>query len=287
MAAGRRPARPPLPAIRDLDRAPPPPIRSAASPPSARPPPPPPAPPPSSDRPAQRWPSQPVRWGGGGRQEGRPPGAPAPDYLTPILTQTRGTATQRRLRNTDTMTLPPNRTTSFQRSFIPDTTRLWNRLPQSIRASPSLATFKTALIKHIGVTASPTFYSIGTKNGNKLHTQLRTGTLPLNGFLFQTQKSTTPHCPCGFRLEDTKHFLLYRPLYDRSRSELYTRTSHITNNDFHNKQPLIKLQTLLHGHNLNNTESPRCQTLPNLPYTSTTHKTGRGGGGGGGRDRRG
>ena len=135
-----------------------------------------------------------------------------PDYLTPILTQTRGTATQRRLRNTDTMTLPPNRTTSFQRSFIPDTTRLWNRLPQSIRASPSLATFKTALIKHIGVTASPTFYSIGTKNGNKLHTQLRTGTLPLNGFLFQTQKSTTPHCPCGFRLEDTKHFVLYCPL---------------------------------------------------------------------------
>ena len=60
-----------------------------------------------------------------------------PDYLTPVLTQTRGTATQRRLRNTDTMTLPPNRTTSFQRSFIPDTTRLWNRLPQSIRASPS------------------------------------------------------------------------------------------------------------------------------------------------------
>ena len=153
------------------------------------------------------------------------------------------------------MTLPPNRTTSFQRSFIPDTTRLWNRLPQSIRASPSLATFKTALIKHIGVTASPTFYSIGTKNGNKLHTQLRTGTLPLNGFLFQTQKSTTPHCPCGFRLEDTKHFVLYCPLYDRSRSELYTRTSHITNNDFHNKQPLIKLQTLLHDHNLNNTES--------------------------------
>ena len=78
-----------------------------------------------------------------------------PDYLTPILTQTRGTATQRRLRNTDTMTLPPNRTMSFQRSFIPDTTRLWNRLPQSIRASPSLATFKTALIKHIGCHSIP------------------------------------------------------------------------------------------------------------------------------------
>ena len=44
VAAGRRPARPPLPAIRDLDRAPPPPIRSAASPPSTRPPPPPSAP---------------------------------------------------------------------------------------------------------------------------------------------------------------------------------------------------------------------------------------------------
>ena len=177
-----------------------------------------------------------------------------PDYLTLTLTQTRGAVTQRRLRNTDTMTLPPNRTTSFQRSFIPDTTRLWNRLPQFIRASSSPATFKKTLTKHTGVTAPPTYYSIGNKTGNTLHTQLRTGTLPLNAFLFQTQKTEAPHCPCGFRQEDTTHFILHCPLYERLRGELFTTTSHITNTDFRNKQPLIKLQTLLHGHNLNNTE---------------------------------
>ena len=59
VAAGRRLARPPLPAIRDLDRAPPPPSARPAppsarpAPPSARPAPPPSArpPPPPSDRP--------------------------------------------------------------------------------------------------------------------------------------------------------------------------------------------------------------------------------------------
>ena len=51
--------------------------------------------------------------------------------------------------------------------------------------------------------------------------------------------------------------------------------SHITNNDFHNKQPLIKLQTILHGHNLNNTESHHVakhfQTfLTQAPHTRLT-----------------
>ena len=64
VAAGRRLARPPLPAIRDLDRAPPPPpsARPAPPPPSAWPAPPAPGRPPPSDRPAQRWAS---RCGGG------------------------------------------------------------------------------------------------------------------------------------------------------------------------------------------------------------------------------
>ena len=64
VAAGRKLARPPLPAIRDLDRAPPPPKRSAGTPPppSAWPAPPAPGRPPPSDRPAQRWAS---RCGGG------------------------------------------------------------------------------------------------------------------------------------------------------------------------------------------------------------------------------
>ena len=69
VAAGRRLARPPLPAIRDLDRAPPPPKRSAGPPPpSAWPAPQRPAASPPSDRPAQRWASR----CGGGAAPGHP-----------------------------------------------------------------------------------------------------------------------------------------------------------------------------------------------------------------------
>ena len=52
-----------------------------------------------------------------------------PQYIISLIPETRQQETGRTLCNSHSHTLPPNRTTSFKRSFVPDTTRLWNILP--------------------------------------------------------------------------------------------------------------------------------------------------------------
>ena len=80
-----------------------------------------------------------------------------PEYIKHILPQTRITNTRRTLRNHTTLTLPPNKTTSFQRSFIPATTRLWNTLPHSLKTQTSRKKFNEGVESVFG-TPKPSIY---------------------------------------------------------------------------------------------------------------------------------
>ena len=62
-------------------------------------------------------------------------GPQTPQYITSILPDTRADQTGRTLRNSRTLTQSFSRTTLFQNSFLPSTTRLWNDLPLSVRHS--------------------------------------------------------------------------------------------------------------------------------------------------------
>ena len=86
-----------------------------------------------------------------------------------------------------------NRTTSFQRSFVPSTIRLWNNLPENIRILTQHNQFKRAVFKQMGPSRPPKYYELGTKIGNILHTKLRLGISNLNSHLFQIQKATPQH----------------------------------------------------------------------------------------------
>ena len=115
-----------------------------------------------------------------------------PAYIGTILTNSRQADTGRTLRNAQTRTLPPNKTTSFMRTFIPSTTRTWNNLPDTIRSQPTHTTFKTALRNHMCTAKPPLYFSLGTKRGNKLHTQLRLGMSDLNAHQFKIKKTDNP-----------------------------------------------------------------------------------------------
>ena len=65
-----------------------------------------------------------------------------PTYITSILPQPRIKSTNRSLRNAHTRTLPSNKTTSFQKSFIPNTIRKWNTISTSIDEKTSIPVFK-------------------------------------------------------------------------------------------------------------------------------------------------
>ena len=88
-----------------------------------------------------------------------------PTYITSILPNTRLHDIGRLLRNSSIQTLPMNRITSFQNSFVPATTKLWNALPIHIRNETSTKSFKKALVKHLGTPPPPHYFIIGTKAG--------------------------------------------------------------------------------------------------------------------------
>ena len=169
--------------------------------------------------------------------------------------QTRITDTQRSTRNANTRTLPSNNT-SFQKSFIPSTTRKWNLLPATIRDQPRLSTFKKNIAELWGSPAPPPYYLFGKKSGNILHTKIRTGTLNLNAYLYQIQKAESSLCVCGFRNEHIKHFVLHCPIYQTLRDTLFTDTSEIIQNFIHQSSEK-KLDILLHGKSLNTGDGRR------------------------------
>ena len=135
-----------------------------------------------------------------------------PDYIKAALPNPRHADTAGTLRNSATLTIPQNSTTQFQKSFIPNTTRKWNKLPSQIRSQETQRTFKKERIGMLGAKRPPPFNIMGSKRGNTLHTQLRLGNSGLNAHLFKIQKHPHPHCQCGHKTETTMHFTLHCPL---------------------------------------------------------------------------
>ena len=93
-----------------------------------------------------------------------------PNYTVSALPNTRSTDTGRTLRNSQDQSLPHARTSVYQRSFFPNTTKSWNQLPNSLRQITSTTTFKRELSQQLSVPKPPAFYSLGNKFGNTLHT---------------------------------------------------------------------------------------------------------------------
>ena len=174
-----------------------------------------------------------------------------PEYIRQALPQTRITNTHRILRNYRTLTLPPNRTTSFQRSFIPATTRLWNMLPGTLRSEASRKKFQEGVSNLFSTPKPKPYFSFGSKIGNTYHTQIRTESLPLNAHLYQTQRLSSPQCICGHPSETSLHFLFSCPLFEDIRDSLFRRLTQLLGQDFFNLPKKDMMQTLTHGHNIN------------------------------------
>ena len=177
------------------------------------------------------------------------PQSQLPTYITSILPNTRLHDTGRLLRNSSIQTLPMNRITSFQNSFVPATTKLWNALPIHIRNETSTKSFKKALVKHLGTPPPPHYFILGTKAGNRLHTRLRVGMSHLNSHLYPLQLSDSPQCQCGSATETVQHFVLNCPLYQNSRDFLLKSVSSHLKIDVTAFQSLELLNLLLNGPN--------------------------------------
>ena len=83
--------------------------------------------------------------------------ARTPEYIKNTLPRTRYDDTGRTLKNSTLHSLPQNRTTSFQQSFLPSTIRLWNNLPENIRILTQHNQFKRAVFKQMGPSRPPKY----------------------------------------------------------------------------------------------------------------------------------
>ena len=174
-----------------------------------------------------------------------------PNIITNLIPDNRAHTTGRPLRNALTLTLPQNRTTAYQNSFIPTTVRKWNQLPPGLTSLSSSKSFKKEIQKCFGAAKPPSYFNFGHKTGNVLHARLRMGLSHLNSHKFKIQSSTSddPSCGCGHHCEDTKHFILNCPLYHQLRIDLLHETSLIIPNFLHLDQA-HQLRIYLNGENL-------------------------------------
>ena len=174
-----------------------------------------------------------------------------PNIITNLVPDTRAHTTGRPLRNAQSLTLPSNRTTAYQRSFIPTTIRKWNKLPPTLTSLSSSRSFKREIHQRLGAAKPPPYFNLGHRTGNILHTRIRVGLSHLNAHKFKIQKSSSdsPSCECGHQCENEKHYILNCPLYDQLRSQLLLETSSIIPNFLHLDQA-YQLRIYLNGENL-------------------------------------
>ena len=173
-----------------------------------------------------------------------------PTFIKSTLPPTRQQNIPRTLRNASQQTIPLVRTSTYYKSYIPSTTRIWNTLPEHVRADSKYTTFNKYLIKLIETTTPPPYFFIGTQIGNLLHTKLRLNVSRLNSHQFSLQRTDSPSCSCGHPLENTKHFLLNCPFYRAQREALFLTLSSVLNTNFSAIPPSEQQDILIYGKRL-------------------------------------
>lgn len=172
-----------------------------------------------------------------------------PSFIKHIIPNTRQSEINRDLRSTQSnqLTIPVTRTSAFSRSFIPMTTKLWNKLPNELRQESNYKQFKKGINASDEVSKPNNYFSLGSKLGNMLHTQIRLCSSDLNEHRNQLGKIDSPKCRCGADKEDTEHFLLTCPLFHTERAELFQFVSTVLKVDFRNLPRQTKIDILMYG----------------------------------------
>ena len=120
----------------------------------------------------------------------------------------------------------PYTSMSFNNSFFPYHTKLWNCVPKEHRSTGDMLVFKDSL-KTLYKPVKHKHYSVGSKLGNSLVTQLRVGRSYLNSHSHSIGLAESPHCDCSDSLESPQHVLLSCPFYDSERQEMINKISQL------------------------------------------------------------
>ena len=125
--------------------------------------------------------------------------------------------------------------TSLMNSFIPATTREWNKLPREAKEAKTQENF----LEHFPERERPpSYHYIGTRRGQILQTRIRLRCSALNGHLAEKNLVESPDCGCGNSKETPEHYLLECDDYIQLREEMFDELHFL---------PTVNCHTLLYG----------------------------------------
>ena len=137
-----------------------------------------------------------------------------PNYLEELLPPLVQETARYNLRNDLDFRTILTRTKLYYDSVLPSAIRAWNNLSDDVRNLPTLSSFRKAI--NYDKLKVPSYYSVGSRMGQILHTRLRLGCSALNGHLFSKNLVSNPSCLCG-DIETTHHYLLKCNRYTNER----------------------------------------------------------------------
>ena len=140
----------------------------------------------------------------------------------------------------------------FEKSFFPNTLKLWNNLPKDFQRNKDLLDFKTKIKQQI---KPPRYkhFSKGQKLGNSLLTKVRVGRSDLKQHRFMIGLEDSPNCLCHFDTESPEHYFLDCFLYSPERLILFNLIEHYIPN-FPRLNKKQKLDIILRGVDIDNPE---------------------------------
>ena len=161
----------------------------------------------------------------------------APNYLYDILPKDNAANVTYRLRSNQNIKLPFTRCESLRRSFLPTAIRLWNKLDQKVRNSPTLNMLRISLKKESP--DKPTLYYYGKRWASVHQSRLRMQCSKLNFDLCcRLYVCDSSACRCGATRETAEHFFMDCPLHNEIRDKLFTAVS---------KHTACSTETFLYG----------------------------------------
>ena len=130
----------------------------------------------------------------------------SPELLCDLIPPSVGETNNYNLRNRHNISQTTNRLSISQQSFFPSTTKLWNLLDLRIRQLSTFESFKYKLKQHYYKNAKPpSYYNIGNRYLNILHTRIRNNCSALHNDLFHANLIHNPSCSCGYSTENAGH----------------------------------------------------------------------------------
>ena len=193
----------------------------------------------------------------------------SPNYLRDLLPPSTAERNPYIVRDRNQLTNFLCITESFRNSYLPCTIREWNSLPNDIRTSPSVESFKYQLkqIDEFNLRRPPAWYAYGPRHLNINLTRMRNNCSALAQDLYSNHIRIAPRCGnCNMdRAEDANHFFLECPKFATARLQM--------SETFANLNISLATEFILKGSTQHNFEFNKRILDPVLKYLSETKRS--------------